>query len=559
MYRKGDPAAAKTLLDEVRLRGGKLQNSKDRRRFSATTWDSLEDVYEDCAKLQKDRDPGDAKSWFVLAVETEKNAAQMEDRHLKDVALICDSFGDFEVAQEDYKAAIREYTDAVNASEAMLRSHNDGKPDLGLVTYLIDRGDAELKASDVDAARIDFEESSTLAEKLEDTPENQYQKMVVLERIGGLQLKAKHPKEALDWYRREKKIALALAEKDIHRRQSLPVVYGKVCDALRAQGDTRGEQAELEEQAANFEKWARPNDESDLQEYIKARELLGDFNFRQKDYKAAQISYEPAVLQAQQLAGRWPSASNVTMRWEALYKASRAEEELDEKYVAISYLEESVKAAQDLPASNERRDALLTTSQIHIAQIFEGQARRDDALKAYRETKPTVSKLAAKDCAAHLDEFHQAEFGIIKALVELKRSDEAKAEGRDAMQFVETNCADVEKAGNADGKASLAQFWGGLGYSFTMAGADALALTCDEKGLSIDGSQVWIKVNVAHAYLFTGRVEEAKRLYNEIKSLKWNDRPLMEDIRDDFKELRSLGRDHPAMDSILSMLVEARK
>jgi hypothetical protein len=559
MYRKGDPDAAKALLDEVRLRGGKLQNRSDRRSFSAATWDSLEDVYEDCAKLQKDRDPEDAKTWFLLAVETEKNAAQMEDRHLKDVALICDSFGDFEVAQEDYKAAIREYTDAVNASKAMLRIHNDGKPDLGLVTYLVDRGDAELKASDVDAARTDFEESSALTDRLEDTAENQYQKMVVVERLGGLELKAKHPKEALDWYRREKKIALGLAEKDIHRRQSLPVVYGKVCDALRAQGDARGEQAELEEEASNFERWARPNDESDLQEYIKAREALGDFNFNQKDYKSARTSYEPAVTQAQQLAGRWPSASNVILRWEALYKASGAMEELDEKDTALSYLQESIKAVEDLPAANERRDVLLATSQIHIARIYEGRAQQNEALKAYRETKPTVSKLAAKDCAEHLDEFHQAEFGIIKALVGLKRADEAQAEGRDAMQFVEANCAAVEKSGNADGKASLARFWGGLGYSFTMAGADALALTCDEKGLSIDGSQAWIKVNVAHAYLFTGRVEDAKHLYNEIKTVQWNDRPLIEDIRDDFKELRSLGRDHPAMDSILSMLAEAGK
>jgi hypothetical protein len=92
-----------------------------------------------------------------------------------------------------------------------------------------------------------------------------------------------------------------------------------------------------------------------------------------------------------------------------------------------------------------------------------------------------------------------------------------------------------------------------------MAGADALALTCDEKGLSIDGSQAWIKVNVAHAYLFTGRVDEAKRLYNEIKTLQWNDRLLRQDIRADFKELRSLGRDHPAMDGILSMIEEPGK
>jgi len=559
MYRKGDPVAAKALLDEVRLRGGKLQNRSDRRSFSAATWDSLEDVYEDCAKLQKDRNPEDAKTWFLLAVETEKNAAQMENRHLKDVALICDSFGDFEVSQEDYKAAIREYTDAVNASKAMLRIHNDGKPDLGLVTYLVDRGDAEVKAADVDAARGDFEESSTLTDKLEDTPENRYQKMVVLERLGGLELKAKHPKQALDWYNREKQIALALAEKDIHRRQSLPVVYDKVCDALRALGDTQGERTELEEEASNFEKWARPNDESDLQEYIKARELLGDFNFTHKDYKGARKSYEPAVTQAQQLAGRWPSASNVILRWEALNKASGAMEELDEKDMALSYLQESIKTVQDLPASNERRDVLLATSQIRIARIYEGRAQQNEALKAFRETKPTVSKLAAKDCAEHLDEFHQAEFGMIKALVELKRADEAQAEGREAMQFVETNCAALAKAGSQEGRASLAQFWGGLGYSFTMAGADALALTCDEKGLSIDASQAWIKVNVAHAYLFTGRVEDAKRLYNEIKTVQWNDRPLIEDIRDDFKELRSLGRDHPAMDSILSMLEEASK
>jgi hypothetical protein len=559
MYRKGDQNAAKALLEEVRLKGGKLQSRSDRGSFTAATWDSLEDAYEDCAKLQREHDPEDAKSWFVLAIQTEKLAAQMDDGHLRDVALICDSFGDFEVAQRDYPTAIREYTDAIQSSKEMLRIHNAGKPDLALVTYLVDRGDAEFKSSAVDAARSDFQESQTLTDKLDDTPENRYQKMVVLERLGGLEMAAKSLRQALDWYTREKQIALELADKDVHRRQSLPVVYEKVRDALHALGDTQGERLELEDEAAHFEKWTRPNDDASIQAYIKVVEALGDFTFKQADYKSAQASYEAAVTQAQQLAVRWPSASNRILHWDALYKASSAAEELNEKDVALSDLRDSLKVAQDLPANNEKRDLLLAYSQFHMARIYEGQAQPGDALKMYREAKPAVSKLAVNDCAEHLDDFHQAEFGIIKALVELKRQDEAQAEGREAKQFVETNCAAVEKDGNKEGKATLAQFWGGLGYSFTMAGADALALTCDEKGLSIDGSQAWIKVNVAHAYLFTGRVDEAKRLYNEIKTLQWNDRLLRQDIRADFKELRSLGRDHPAMDGILSMIEEPGK
>jgi len=550
MYEKDDTAGAKKLLDEVRLKGEQLLDSAKRASFTAGTWDALEDVYEKCAKLQEDKDPKEARSWFVLAVKTENSAAQMESRHLSDAARISDMFGDFEATQRDYEGAIREYTAAID---------NSREVDRRLVTYIEDRGDAEINSSHIEDARRDYNKAESLVDKLDDSDDSRYMKLVALERIGKLEMTDKHYDKALEWYRKEKQIALALAQNDIQRRRSLAIVYIKVCDALRALLDTKGERAELVEQVANFEKWALPNDEADLKTYIQALTALGDFDSGRKDYQNALRSYSVAVEKTKQVADRWPTSANLTLQWQTLLTASSSAEQLHEKDLPLNYIRESMEVADALPADYEKRDGLLVYSQIRLARIYEGRAQPEEALKVLREAKPSASKSVAKNCADNLEHFHQVEDVSIKALVQLKRSDEAQAEGREAMQLAETNCSALEKTDNQKIKDVLASFWGGLGYSFTMAGADALALKCDERGLSIDGNQTWIKVNLAHAYLFSGRVDDAKHLYNEIKAIPSGDHLFSQDIRDDFKELRSLGRDHPAMDSILSMIQDPGK
>jgi len=507
MLRKPDEKEAKALLYEVRVKSSELQRSNEHGGLDAKTWDALEDAYEECAELQKDRDPQDADTWFSLAVQAEIRAAQLDPKHLADVDRIAGMFGDFEYNQKDYEAAIREYSVAIQYSQEKLRTQQGGKPDLNLVTDLIGRGDAEASANNYDAARQDFKDAAASNDKLGDSPEARYKKLVIAERLGDLEERSRNPSKALEWYRQEKHFALDLARADATRRSSVALAYGRTSNTELELGDLKAARSELEEEVSTFKEWKSSMQQSDLQGYIKALIALGGFDYGQNDYKTALQSYDEASTWALLTTVRWTTPDN---------------------------------------------EVLLVQSKGNAAQAYEGLKDFDKALALAQDQKDMARSLVIGDCNGNnLDALNSVEtLGIIHSLVALKRVDEAQAEARNVMHLVETNCSFISK----DASASLAQFWGNLSYESIRAGDARTAETCAEKGLELDPSQTWIKVNLAHSYLFAGRIEDARRLYSAIKDKPWGDHLLGNDIRNDFKELRSLGLGRPEMDSILDSL-----
>jgi hypothetical protein len=513
MLRKPDPDTAKTLLDEVRVKGGEMQNRNEHGGLDGKTWDALEDAYEECAVLQRDRYPTDADTrkdagtWFSLAVQAEIRAAQLDPRHLADVDRIARMFGDFENDQKDYEAAIREYSVAIQHTQEKLRTQQGGKPDIDLVTDLIDRGDAEVSAKHDDMARQDYEDASADADKLGDSADINFKKFVIADRMGRLEENSKNPSKALEWYRQEKQIALALAKADSTRRRLVEYPFSGISRTELQLGDIKAARSELEEEVSTFNDWKSSLQQPDLQGYIKALIALGGFDYGQNDYKTALQSYDEASTMALLTTVRWTTTDN---------------------------------------------EALLVQSKGNAAMALAGLKDFDKALDLAKGAKDMARSLVIGDCNGdNLDALNSVEtLGIIHSLVALKRADEAHAEARDVMQFVEKSCSSISK----DASASLAQFWGNLSYESIRAGDARTAETCAEKGLELDPSQTWIKVNLAHSYLFAGRIEDARRLYSAIKDKPWGDHLLGNDIRNDFKELRSLGLGRPEMDSILDSL-----
>jgi hypothetical protein len=517
MARKPDPAAAKTLLDEVRLRGGQLQSGAGGRGLSAEMWDVLEDAYEDCATLQENRDPKDASAWYLLAVQAETKATELDKKYSRDVARISQLSADFEKGQGNYDAAIREYTATIKAYKDSIPVENAGKPDRESITPLIDRGDAEYQAFQADktrkdyadAARKDYEESAALVDKLDASSDNRYQKLVVSERLGDL-IKADDPKKALDLFRQEKQIALDLASGDTSRRMTVAAAYARISNALLALGDTKGARAELEEQVSKWQDWTQGSlVESDEQAYLKARLALGEFDFQQKDYEAAQKSFDSASTTAVLLVIKWTNSANMT---------------------------------------------LLVRNSTELAQVYEQLKQPDSALKTYQDAKPFAKDTIAEDCEGSIDQFNSFVTMGTQSLIDLKRFDDALAEGKDAMQLVEQKCTSIGANSSPEVKTTMAQFWGNLSWGFVRSGGYDLAITCAQRGLALDATQTWIDVNLAHAYLFSGRVSDAENLYSEIKDKPWGDHLLRQDIRNDFKELSGLGKHLPAMDTILDSL-----
>jgi tetratricopeptide (TPR) repeat protein len=74
-----------------------------------------------------------------------------------------------------------------------------------------------------------------------------------------------------------------------------------------------------------------------------------------------------------------------------------------------------------------------------------------------------------------------------------------------------------------------------------------------EEAVKLDVTQTWIDVNRAHGYLFLGRYEEAKKIYEAAKRTPHRNDPkltYLEYAKEDFDLLRRLKVTHPAVDRI---------
>jgi predicted Zn-dependent protease len=83
-----------------------------------------------------------------------------------------------------------------------------------------------------------------------------------------------------------------------------------------------------------------------------------------------------------------------------------------------------------------------------------------------------------------------------------------------------------------------------------------------EEALALDPSAVWIETNRAHAYLFLGRIDEAKAIYLDNKAIYLDNkdkrvpggRTFATAVIDDFEMFRKNGIDIPAMHEIETLL-----
>lgn len=508
MLRKPDEKAANSLLREVQVRSAQLQSRSG--GLNGATWDAMEDVYEECAQMQKSLDAKGAIGWFALAVHAEIRAAEPNPVHLADVGRIADMFGDFETQQGDYPAAIREYSIAIQYSQQKAQRLSGGKPDLKLVEYQIDRGDAEHKSKEDDQARLDYAAAAKNNDQLADSPEARYNKLLVDERLGDLEKDANHPEQALAWYQKEKQIALTLAQADSTYRKSVLIPSQRISSTELMLKNVAGARSELADEVSLWKDWAQSLNESDVQGYVKALLNLGDFDNAAKDYDSAVGSFNAAYDEALLATIRWPDPDN---------------------------------------------EALIVQSKGDATLAYQSLNQYDKALGAAEDGRDMAHTLLARDCAANLDGFNRIEnLGIIHSMVTLKRSTDAQAEARDVAQFVEKNCASIGKGSPLNARAALAQVWGNLSWESIRAGNAQMGEECAQKALDLDATQLWIDVNLAHSWLLLGKVDDARRLYADIKDKQWDGHPLSDDIRSDFAELRSLGMGRTEMDGILSSL-----
>jgi hypothetical protein len=113
-------------------------------------------------------------------------------------------------------------------------------------------------------------------------------------------------------------------------------------------------------------------------------------------------------------------------------------------------------------------------------------------------------------------------------------------------------------------QTDLSSAYGGLAWEEVLAGDFTKAIDDANRGLAMDREQRWIYVNKAHALLFSGKTDDARQLYTELKGMLRNSKAksgdtLFTDLKDDFEQLCNYSRSAPylknaAMDNIIQGL-----
>jgi hypothetical protein len=102
--------------------------------------------------------------------------------------------------------------------------------------------------------------------------------------------------------------------------------------------------------------------------------------------------------------------------------------------------------------------------------------------------------------------------------------------------------------------ASLSGHYGSLSWTDILCGKFEAAIQAAQAGIKLDPNAYYIKANMAHGLLLTGKTEEAKQLYMEVRTQKLGERSLVDATKEDFETMKLLGYGNPEMDSILQQM-----
>jgi tetratricopeptide (TPR) repeat protein len=195
-----------------------------------------------------------------------------------------------------------------------------------------------------------------------------------------------------------------------------------------------------------------------------------------------------------------------------------------------------------------------------VGDIWERLGDLAAARKTYQEAVEVDRKLAAyypsdlmvqNNVQSHLQQFAEL-------LLKLNDSDAARNVYDERLsayvRLVDIRRQNYMRAGRS--KATEGELVSALGYASwnaVLSNRPREAVLYGDEAIKLDPTQGWIDINRAHGYLFLGRYDDAKKIYEAVKKLPHRTNPrltLLEDAKEDFALLRRLHVTHPSMDLI---------
>lgn len=112
-----------------------------------------------------------------------------------------------------------------------------------------------------------------------------------------------------------------------------------------------------------------------------------------------------------------------------------------------------------------------------------------------------------------------------------------------------------EETYTKEGKILLGKEYGNLAWYYLFEKKYEKARESAIKGLELAPSQTWIKTNLGHSYLLSGKYKSAKKIYKEFKEQKHEDgRKFKEIILEDLKIIEEKGIEIPKRKKIYKYL-----
>ncbi|WP_139557084.1 tetratricopeptide repeat protein [Methylotetracoccus oryzae] len=328
---------------------------------------------------------------------------------------------------------------------------------------------------------------------------------------------------SLDAYRE----ALALAEElaarqpeDEERQRDLAVSLTKIGDAKEARGELAAARDAYGKALAIFERQAkaRPEDRQVRHDQALMHERLGRVLSAQSDFPGALKAFRLRQITLLQLTNEAPDQLN----WQR---------ELGHSYGALGDL---FLTQGDRPAANAayqryqeiaqqvvRREPDNAEWQRDLAVSFEkaGDLRAvqgdiGGARAAYQKFSEIASRLSAQD-PGNLQWQRDVAAGqervaaLLAAQNKLGEAVVLQQRGADRLAVI------AGKLGLPAARSEAAEAYGRLSRYLLLHRQPKEAVDAAQRGLAIDGNQTRLRLNLAHALLYSGRVAEAEQVYRQ--------------------------------------------
>lgn len=291
---------------------------------------------------------------------------------------------------------------------------------------------------------------------------------------------------------------------------------------------------------------------------------IGDLQRRAKDSAGALASYQEALTLRNKLAALY-SILPVYQQDVALVldKIGDLKSDLGDRPGALeSYQQELRVDRQIVGLKFGVTDRNYTDVSMDLRKIAPLQEQLGDdagALKSYQKSLEIDQAYA--DRAPDNGQVHRRVAATAEAIgvLQLKsgNADAAKKSFADALaaQILVARLAYEAAVKDPSKVKDVVTPYGHVTWFALLTSQPQRAANYAEIALKVDSSKTWINVNLAHAYLFLGRYDDAKAIYLKVKDTSHSadgKRKFVDDIRDDFDIFRKLGIATPDFDRMVS-------